>query len=355
LKVLVACEDAGGARALAPVVERLRARGDAVEVHAAAVAARTFRDAGVPVPETGIVTDASDAATRFSGEALASASVLLVSSTCWGARVEAAAVLAAQQRSVPALTVIDFWSNYRARLSFPDDDGLALVTDVVAVVDETMRRGLIEAGVSARRVTVTGSPAFDAYFDVAPPPAPARRRVLFVSQPIASLYGAGPDAPRWLGYDEASVLRALATLAGERGVPVAVRPHPREDAVALERLAGTLPGEVAMATEGSFVDAVAASSVVVGMTTVALVEAALLGRTAISAQLGAFGGDALVTNAVGLTVGVFDEGQLGAALDRALADGVRPPAERLRRLGWSPGATARVVAELDRIAVTSSA
>jgi hypothetical protein len=268
---------------------------------------------------------------------LADRDALITASTCWGDRIEAKAVLVARDGGVPILTFVDFWSNYASRLSYPDEANLALLPDRLAVIDATMADDIVAVGAPRDRIVVTGSPAFDA---IKPLPFPeGASTLLFLSQPLAALYG---DT---LGYSEQTVLPLVASIARDNGTPLRIRTHPREDATAMRALARGLPGDVAIDEHASLEEAVASSSVVVGMSSMGLVEAALWSRISISAQIGRRGDDALPTNRTGLTSGVTSEAELAELLGRSLRD---PKPSSVAR--FMPRATERLIDAFDDLA-----
>jgi hypothetical protein len=348
IRVLCACEDAGGARALAPVLRQLLERGDPIDFWLGRVAAEILQ-ADLPAAGAAPIAEASELERRLA--VWGDWQVLLSASTSWGLRIEGRAVQAARAQGCPSLTLIDFPSQYAERLSL--DGPWSALGDRAALVDVPMRDDLLALGVPAERLEVTGSPAFDALLQ-APPPAspPASDHVLFLSQPIAALFGDGPSRESFLGYTELTVLRALAPLVAQEGVRLVIRPHPREDAGQLEQLAATLPGEIAIDPSGTLGEAVDRARLVVGMMTMGLVEAALRGASVVSAQLHRRGPDPLPSNRVGLTFPALSEAELAGAVHRLLAS-PRERGETLARvaaLGWRPGAAGRVVAALDRLA-----
>jgi hypothetical protein len=340
---VVAIEDAGGARALAPVVRAMLMHGERPSLILGRVAADTLRASGVPLGPADEV--ASDADVTSSIERLVpNARILVTSSTAWGLRVEARAVAHAKCCGCPTVTLVDFWSNYEHRLSYPSQSGWSVLPDRLAVIDDIMRDQLLRGGVSAKCLVVTGSPAFDNLLSESAPPLPAiknERVVAFLSQPITALYGVEGD-PTYLGYTEHSILRSVATVVSRSGLQLLVRAHPREDAVALKQFVRTLPG--ARIDTRPLRAIVEGSIAVVGMTTMALVEAALMGRLSLSVQIGRRGDDALPTNACGLTLPIADENELCATLVRATnGDPSLEPQRRLAALGWRPGATERML------------
>jgi hypothetical protein len=333
VKVAFVVEDAGGARAVLPVVREVASATLLLGPAAADVA----RSMGMQVEPERVVTTVEDVERQLTD--VANADVVVTGSTCWGLRMEARAVRAAREARRASLTVVDFWSNYRERLSFPGEDDWNALPTCLAVVDDKMRSDLLKLHPPEVRLEVTGSPAFDELFDRQA--LPRGDVVTFLSQPIQALYGDG------LGYTERSILVTLAGACRELGYPLQVKPHPREDAKALATLAESLG--VTMA-EGTLSACFARSFAVVGMTTMGLVEAALVGRRAFSVQLGRVGEDALPTNAGGLTTAVASAADLREGLRAARADVSNDPSLRLTDLGWRPGAARRVASLIASVA-----
>ncbi len=327
-QIVVVCEDAGAASALAPAVRLLQLRGDTTTWRLGDVARRVFRDHGLDTPD-------QDVAVHIGGH-----DVVLLGTTSWGLRVEARAVLEARAARVPSFGVLDFWSNYETRLSFPGSTGLAATPDRIAVIDDAMRSALEALGVPRNRIVVTGSPAFEATLASAGRWAPVERTVLFLSQPLHELNGD-------LGYDEFLVLEALAGITTRANARLLVRAHPREDRAALAQFLTSLPGEVRLDDTPSLLASTRFARLVVGMTSVALIHTAIFGAPTISAQLHRKREDPLPSNATGLTFAVTSERDLESRVLAAL-DGDLPLPSRAP--DWK-GATARVVSALDALCI----
>lgn len=331
----IVCEDAGGAAALAPVVRALGARGARLSFCYGNVARATFDAEGIAVADGGLPEGA-----RY-------AKRVLTASSCWGERLEARAILEARAVGVPSVSIVDFWSNYEARFSYPGETGLDALPDRVLAIDETMRAELSNAGVDEARITVTGSPAFDGLqSDGERWVRPGNEVVLFLSQPMAALYGEDERSPKFLGYTERTVLAMVAPMVADVGATLVVRPHPREDREALAAFVAGLPGSVRFDASPTLRDAIRGARVVTGMTTMGLVDAALRGAPAISIQTGRRGEDGLPTNRIGLTRGVSDSDSLRSALVDALG---ASPFEPRATAPFPRDATARVLAACDAV------
>jgi len=267
----------------------------------------------------------------------------------------------------PSVAVLDAWVNYAER--FVTADGGRCVPDRIAVMDETARVEMVEAGFDPSTLVVTGQPAFDDLPRWADEAAAQRvrdrrrqwgvaadaRAVLFVSQPLIELYG-GPGDPAYFGYDEHTVLRLLISsleeISRSASLPITlvVRPHPREDPAPLQALTSSII-TVMVSADGHGRDAVLAADLVTGMTSALLIEACHLQCVTVSLQPDLRRTDVLQTNRLGYSEAVYDPGQALPVLRRALVDDAARSDRRRRLRGLSVDglASQRVIALLDTL------
>jgi hypothetical protein len=215
-----------------------------------------------------------------------------------------------------------------------------------------MREDLLAIGLPPEKLVVTGSPAFDALLAA---PLAARRPtsdvVLFLSQPIAQMCGTDESNPKFLGFTEFTTMQAIAPHIANAGLALEIRPHPRESRAALEACARSLPGRVSFSQATRLEQAIAGARLVIGMNTMALVEAALRGAPTLSVQIDRRGPDMCPSNRVGLSMAVTETAALGRDLAQALAQPLSASdrRERAARMGWTTGATGRVIALVDGV------
>jgi hypothetical protein len=237
--------------------------------------------------------------------------------------------------SVASVAVLDFWSNYSARFR-NGSNGVLELPSAIAIMDARAHSEMVAEGFPAERLVVTGQPAFDAIETFRAAWSETKRRearkrlsvemgckaVLFVSQPLSEMawltgsVGAAIDEREILDRVAASLEEIAATDATE--IVLAVRPHPRQQLEQSDLPSGSHV-RVMLAANGEPWPAVLAADVVVGMTSVLLVEACLLGCTVVSVQPGGNATDPLPTSRSGDSVAVYDVAELTGALRRALA------------------------------------
>ena len=192
---------------------------------------------------------------------------------------------AARVTGTPTLAAIDYWSNLARR--FP-----TIRPDSIGVIDPAQEADARKIGFED--VVITGHPSLVAIQPVPPRSAGNAVSVLFVSERIAADVAEGVNDS--YGFDETDSFRLVmeaAESAAAAGQPVelTVKFHPYNDADAFCDAvgAGGLSDRVNLTwVEGRqpIAPLIKASDIIVGISSVALVEASLMGRVVISVQPG---------------------------------------------------------------------
>ena len=357
--VLAVCGDAGGAAAVAPVVELLVREGR-VNLRSAVYrqAAELWSRRGLP--HQTLSAGLSDGELS---DLAGSAGALLLGTSVNGLDYERRLGALFPARAV---AVLDFWSNYAPRFRSPA--GFLEPPEVVCVMDAQARAEMVAEGFDAARLAVTGQPAFDALAGLRQAFGEQERQalraalgvaagetlVVFASQPLAEFYAQPELRARHPGYDQGTALRlliaALEDLAPEirRNIVLLVRPHPREEPGSLAwaaRSTGAL--RVRIDGSGDSRAGLLAADLVCGMTSVLLVEACHLGCLTLSLQPGLVGPDLLPTNRTGLSRLVRAAGEMRGALLDFLCDEPARAEQRKRLAGLAAdGGASRRVADM---------
>ena len=258
--------------------------------------------------------------------------------------------MAARTRSVPTTAVLDEWFGYRMRF-FDDRGGEDFLTDLVCCPDELARQEALEEGLPPDRLVVTGSPSLSALADRVkefardPPPVPVcwaesrgPGRVLFLSENHVVDYGTARDRPGglgpWLGYTEQDVRAILARLLAAAGTRYRVveKLHPGADHVP------ALPApEWHVAFREPLWPYLWHADIVIGMRSMALLEAALMGHRPLSFQPNLQAADQCTAVRLALADRARTEEEVGSWL-------LSPPARgAVRRPAFADGGSAAKV------------
>jgi hypothetical protein len=353
--VVVVGGDAGGARAMAPVLELLRSEARVpLRVFASRAAPSVWSARNLPFEE--IADSEGHRLGVFAG-----APALLMTGTSYPPGLELTLTARARERGIASAVLLDFWSNYADRFRMPS--GETVLPDRILVMDEEAREEMVAAGFDAGRLLITGQPALGelAAWRAGFPADRAeqirtaesagdRRLVLFVSQPLSQIYG--PGRLPALGYDEHTVLRilveALSRIAARtgRGIALVVKPHPRDPPASLPVADESLV-HIGVSRQFDARELAMAADLVVGMNSELLVESCALGRVTLSLQPGLRQPDVLPTNRLGLSRPVYDVADVDEALESLLFDDGARESIRRRLATFQPDPlAARRVADL---------
>jgi len=202
---------------------------------------------------------------------------------------------------VPVVHLLDSWSAYAQRMC---KDGQAmLVPEIYAVMDDEAFREAIADGIPESVLRVTGQPALSSLSKECHADADARKHYLntqnldplrrtfcFVSEPVKADRAAGHKIAMDGRFDELNILESVCAAIQDQSedVQLVVAPHPRENPdnirARLEGWRGRLKAIVLRESTGR--EAVRFSDGVVGMSSILLYEAWLLGKQVLSIQPG---------------------------------------------------------------------
>jgi hypothetical protein len=301
-KIAAVCGDPGGARALLPVlVELLKDDQIQVETFAYSASIDIFRHAKVPhtqILENWIYEKIETKLQKMMPH------LVFTATSMHAFDIEKKFLKACNNLSIPSLSLIDFWANYRQR--FVDEERNFILPTKIAVMDDLACLQMQDDGFPKDRLISTGQPAFDYLYLRRNAFSAAQRRqirtnwgvpdegklIAFFSQPIAKYYGKFDSEKNLLGFDEFEVLRSVieALKAIEQSnaqiIHLIIFPHPTQDMQLFKQYENEhvrIYSQLEDSTVG-----ILASDLVLGMTSTRLYEALLTDCQVVSLQPGAW-------------------------------------------------------------------
>lgn len=223
-------------------------------------------------------------------ELINSGSKLLLSGTSVtnspGGQIENNLRLSAKRLGIPSISIVDHWTNYSARFSSESNTPLNALPDFICIPDNRAYREMIQEGFPKEILLVTGQPAFDKLTTEVRDGVKTRRAYIrnllhigdsvnvvgFASEPVAIDYG------NLRNYNEQEVLADTIKVTESIGMKTIIRPHPRES---IEKFS---KHQIIVSDQINSYDYVAACDFIVGMTSILLIEAALIGKPVCSFQ-----------------------------------------------------------------------
>jgi hypothetical protein len=356
LRVVGVAHDAGGGRALIPVLEELAQRGAATHACVAGPAESLWSSECASVKAEAIddalsVGEARRKLREWRAGALLSAAGLYN-------QAEHTFRVAAALEGLRSVAVLDSWGLEAERFQ-RTTAGARVVRrpDIACALDERTQRALLAAGFAPEQVVVTGPPNLERSLEaVRAVRASERERVLaelgvaagslviaFFSEPFATGPGGarfegpgalvGADGRSLYGYTASEVLDAVLgelERAGRdcnRRCAVLVKPHPAEWREPLEDAAEKHRSaflQVVVCAAGPAARVVGLASAAVGMMSIALLEAALADVPTVSVQPGlreSGAGDPCVASALGYADVICERAALREAMRRLVERG----------------------------------
>ena len=335
-QIVAICSDPGAGNAVAPVIEALRTEGRVT------VQALAYRETCALWTKRHLTFDnVPEGISRTSLDNILSnpqASLLLTGTSYNSIGLEKQFISVAQERGIPSLAVLDFWSNYTCR--FSDGNGhLGYMPDRIAVMDERAHEEMVAEGFDPVRLVITGQPALDDLALWRSKFTLARRwairdslgakseefLVLFASQPLSSLYGTDPTNPLYPGFDEWGVLNILLVVLNQlikekgQGITLVIRPHPREKPDSFANVGGQAV-RIVVSKNGESRDLAMGADLVIGMNSMLLVEACYMGCLTVSLQPGLRLPDTLATNRLGLSRAIYSKEEVKPVLQEMIFD-----------------------------------
>lgn len=246
---------------------------------------------------------------------------------------------ACAERGLPTIAVLDQWLRIEERFTA---GGQTIRPDHVLAPNEEIAQDLRRRGLPRRGAFCLGHPhlaeLWRARAEIVRRREAARRRIeerfqrpcnellLFASEPFRRMKELGTGFAG-VEHDELSVFRFLSGALAEsarRASSLLVKLHPKEDPRGFE-------AEDALVADQAWdpLDLIAAADLVIGIKSMLLIEAAVLGRPVLSIDLWGIAEEELVTNRLGVTRRIGSRDDLMRALsetglaDTALTDTAR--------------------------------
>jgi hypothetical protein len=350
MRLLALAGDAGGAHALAPVIKKLKKMsGVGVDCRAYAAALVLWeKESLAPVQISGMPEDPYDAFLLGTS----------VQPECWELKL----VEHARSRSIRTICMMDSWENYWKRFTGPV--GQRILPDRIAVTDEKVKAEMEKSNFPADRLFITGNPAFEGLRSFSTPAKKreSRRRLatkiglawntlifLYVSQPLSQLWDRAV-----LGFLENEVsdtvvlaIDRLLKIHDCRGCLVYLL-HPRERGVVpcLPAIDGSRLGiHVWNGTDVDSREIIMGCDLVIGMNSIMLMEACLLGKTVISYLPGIRIPDTLPCNRFGWSRPAYAKEDLESSLESEIYSDTAKERRQEILKGITPyeGATDKVI------------
>lgn len=304
MKILLFCRDPGGANTVIPLVKPLKDRGHAIELWAKDEAVKYCASHGLlPQDLAGHLSSISETTLK---DFLNDRSFdLVITGTSANDNTEKWLWKVAESLTIPSIAIVDQWLNIGIRFSrhmvrtielYHSERDISYLPTRILVADESMRLEAIMCGIASDRIIVTGNPHFDSIKSAALAVTSERilevrqkliglskSLIVFASEPMTESYA---DPVDYWGYSEQTIFAQVSHALISIDAQLILRPHPRELPGKIEQMAKASPVPCTVEGNKSAVEIILAANLICGMSSMFLAESCILGKRAMSIQIG---------------------------------------------------------------------
>jgi UDP-N-acetylglucosamine 2-epimerase len=187
------------------------------------------------------------------------------------------------------------------------------------VIDEEMKREMINQGFDSKKLIITGSP----FFDTIPSLIKTGQKeeiISFFCQPLSELFNRTSEG--YLGYDEVQVFKDLVESLEKMKVklPIIIKFHPRAEKLSkFDKIIKNSKIKILIEKKLPAEALIEKSKLVVGMNSVVLFQAAIMGKPVLSYQPNLKRPDPLMSNRLKISTAVYEKKSLYPALEKLLS------------------------------------
>jgi len=314
-KIFFAAQDPGGFNAILPVIKELKNNKKfPLKIFLANQSRDIAKKGGIDYQDSNNLSDKKLVQLFQEGRPN-----LVFTATSTGTSIEKSLIKIAKKRKIPTASLIDFWSNYKIRFSDPGTENLIYIPDYILVIDEMMKKEMINQGFDPEKLIITGSPFFDTFPSLIK--TGQRGKVIsFFCQPLSELFNR--TAKDYLGYNEIQVFRDLVESLEKKKVklPIIIKFHPRAKKLKkFDKIIKNSKMNILIEKKLPVEALIEKSKLVMGMNSVVLFQAAMTGKLVLSYQPNLKKQDPLMSNRLKISTAVYEKKSLYPALKKLLS------------------------------------
>lgn len=306
IKILLFSCDPGGANTIIPLYKVLLEKGYQVFLYGKDTALKKYEQ--VPLPKNEIHEDLDVFIKRISPN-------IVITGTSANDKTEKNIWKECEKQNIPSFAILDQWLNYGVRFSnyglndiskFYNDKTYAYLPTKIIVMDEFARKEAINDGLPEERLVVCGQPYFETLIGFKPKLTREELGfkkndfiITFASEPISKSYGEDANI---LGYTEKSILKNVLDALSEidYAYKFVIRPHPKEN---LEDFKNT---NCIIENKVQSQELIYHSDLVIGMSSMFLIEAILMNKAVLSVQIGLKIQNPFILDKIGVLKSIID-------------------------------------------------
>ncbi|MCB2297186.1 glycosyltransferase family protein [Clostridium tagluense] len=316
-KIMLFSRDPGGANTVAPLYGKLKAKGYDVKLFGKDSALNKYRQYGLDgIDIEGVVKVISQE--EINNFLISEKPDFLITGTSADDFTEKYLWKAAEKLNIKSFAILDQWVNYGIRFSafsvnklyeYEKNRKHPYLPFKILVMDEYAKEQTVKEGIEENRILVSGQPYFDyligkqenfqentikAFIDSIGCNE-NEFLITFVSEPISNIYNESDNSEHYWGYTERTIFKHFFNVLKnvveyyKKKVRLIIRLHPKENENNYNDIIDLMNSKYISILVDRKIDGfklMNASHLICGMSSMFLIEAAVIGKSILSIQIG---------------------------------------------------------------------
>lgn len=339
-KVLLFSRDPGGANTVAPLYKNLLKKGYSVKLYGKDMALNKYNDydlKGIDI-NNNLSGISQDEIYKF---LLKEAPDFLITGTSADDFTEKYLWECAQGLKIPSFAILDQWMNYGLRFSkfgvselneYEKEKEHIYLPSKILVMDNYAKEQMIKEGIEEDKILVSGHPYFDYLINkketMSDKVIKDFRKTLrfdeddyvitYASEPISKTYNESDNSEHYWGYNERTIFKEFISVLNyvvqkaNKKIKLIIRLHHKENENNYNDCIDNIDDNISVIIDRKLngFKLMCASDLICGMSSMFLIESAVLGRQIISIQIGLNRNNPFIFDQIGIVKSVLNRSGL---------------------------------------------
>lgn len=349
-KVLLFSRDPGGANTVAPLYKELIKKGYNVNLYGKDVALNKYHQYGL----NGI--DINNVLSNVSQKEIQKFLKLeipdfIITGTSADDFTEKYLWKSAEELGIPSFAILDQWINYGLRFSkfnvselkeYEKKKEHIYLPYKILVMDNYAKEQMIKEGIEEDRILVSGHPYFDYLLSqkeiITNKIIKDFRRnigcnegdyiITYVSEPISETYNESDESEHYWGYSERTVFKEFISILNaaveksDKKIKFIIRLHPKENENNYNDLIDNINNNISIMVDKKLdgFELMCASNLICGMSSMFLIEGAVLGIPIVSMQMGLKRDNPFILDRIGIVKSILYKEELEEKIKKIILE-----------------------------------
>lgn len=314
--ILIYAEEPGGVNVLIPIVKELNKTGNILKVYGNKIAKLIFEKNSIECNQINI-NSKEDAKKAI----LVNKAKIIITGTSGVGNGERLLWMAGKECVIKSYAIVDQWMNLEIRFS---KNGVNIkdkkekkefvFPNTIFLMDDKLKDEAIKLGIKSENIKVVGHPYLEWISKTKKGIKPKKNEILFASEKLSEDFiEIEKGAIGIYGYDEISILQNIVNLLKDRSLnyTLVIRKHPRECWDSKIRKIKNLDKiNWRFDNESDVFKSINRASIIIGMSSMLLLEAIALNKKVLSVEIGAKGSSNFMPVKYNLMKGIFSKEEL---------------------------------------------